>query len=282
MVHVINLIENISGEISSLGQTLNEIENISEKVSSLERQLEIISKLITLETRRTSDSDMRGNLSWDIPNAPDGNSTYNGYGSTLRRIRPKPELESDSKSNIKSDVAGSALPDTHLPAADHLEDAHSRSSSRLSAESNSSTEDSEEDSINYPAVTRRTKILIKNLLRKVEWTFSYSCFMQCAGTGQSTSNEQGNIALFHDSGALLSTSKNKKRSRSERDKDSDDEQDDQQNKRNKLKSTVEPNCPAGPRFACPLFKHDPQRYISYRTCAGPGWPTVHRMKYAKF
>lgn len=32
-------------------------------------------------------------------------------------------------------------------------------------------------------------------------------------------------------------------------------------------------------FACPFFKRDPSRYQSERACVGPGWPSIHRMKY---
>ncbi|KAK1772731.1 hypothetical protein QBC33DRAFT_464203, partial [Phialemonium atrogriseum] len=32
------------------------------------------------------------------------------------------------------------------------------------------------------------------------------------------------------------------------------------------------------RFACPYFKHNPDRYRNERTCCGPGWTTVHRLK----
>jgi len=31
-------------------------------------------------------------------------------------------------------------------------------------------------------------------------------------------------------------------------------------------------------LACPFFKHDPTRYGKVRTCCGPGFPTVHRVK----
>ncbi|KAK0634327.1 hypothetical protein B0T17DRAFT_2464 [Bombardia bombarda] len=38
--------------------------------------------------------------------------------------------------------------------------------------------------------------------------------------------------------------------------------------------------PAAPRrrFACPFSKHDPARYKSVKTCCGPGWTDVHRVK----
>ncbi|KAG4258878.1 hypothetical protein FPRO03_13344 [Fusarium proliferatum] len=33
-----------------------------------------------------------------------------------------------------------------------------------------------------------------------------------------------------------------------------------------------------PRFACPFYKHDPERYKTERTCPGPGWDTVLLVK----
>lgn len=35
----------------------------------------------------------------------------------------------------------------------------------------------------------------------------------------------------------------------------------------------------GPCFACPFFKRNPEKHRKWRSCAGPGWKTVHRMKY---
>lgn len=32
------------------------------------------------------------------------------------------------------------------------------------------------------------------------------------------------------------------------------------------------------RFACPYFKRSPNRHMHQRSCAGPGWPSVHRLK----
>ncbi|KAF4343380.1 hypothetical protein FBEOM_2678 [Fusarium beomiforme] len=36
--------------------------------------------------------------------------------------------------------------------------------------------------------------------------------------------------------------------------------------------------PTPPRFACPFYKHDPERYETSRSCCGPGWESVHRVK----
>jgi hypothetical protein len=45
--------------------------------------------------------------------------------------------------------------------------------------------------------------------------------------------------------------------------------------RNKKRSTKASN---SPRFACPFYKHNPERYEAARSCCGPGWATVHRLK----
>lgn len=35
-----------------------------------------------------------------------------------------------------------------------------------------------------------------------------------------------------------------------------------------------------PKLACPYYKYDPDTYKSWRTCPGPGWDDVHRVKYS--
>ncbi|SCO06426.1 uncharacterized protein FFB20_12598 [Fusarium fujikuroi] len=35
---------------------------------------------------------------------------------------------------------------------------------------------------------------------------------------------------------------------------------------------------SGLKFACPFFKHEPERYKTIRSCMGPGWTNVHRVK----
>ncbi|KAK7746438.1 hypothetical protein SLS53_002397 [Cytospora paraplurivora] len=36
--------------------------------------------------------------------------------------------------------------------------------------------------------------------------------------------------------------------------------------------------PTEKRFACPYYKNNPAKFRQKRTCCGPGWPTVHRVK----
>lgn len=35
----------------------------------------------------------------------------------------------------------------------------------------------------------------------------------------------------------------------------------------------------GRRFACPFFARNPSKYLMVRSCSGPGWDSVHRVKY---
>lgn len=41
-----------------------------------------------------------------------------------------------------------------------------------------------------------------------------------------------------------------------------------------------PEVRLGRKFACPYFKREPRKHRKHRSCVGPGWTTVHRVKYA--
>ena len=60
--------------------------------------------------------------------------------------------------------------------------------------------------------------------------------------------------------------------------DDGQDDDDEQGKRRKMGSLSRPNIFPGVRYACPYFKHDPDKYTNCRACAGPGWQDVHRVK----
>ncbi|KAF2677866.1 hypothetical protein K458DRAFT_464501 [Lentithecium fluviatile CBS 122367] len=57
---------------------------------------------------------------------------------------------------------------------------------------------------------------------------------------------------------------------------SDDEGDESSLKR--AKTTFIGDSRNGRKFACPYFKRDPEKYISRRSCVGPGWEEVRRVK----
>jgi len=60
------------------------------------------------------------------------------------------------------------------------------------------------------------------------------------------------------------------------DDDGDEENDDSDKPRKRVKE--EARRTQLKRLACPYFKYDPDCYQDWRSCAGPGWGTTHRLK----
>lgn len=58
----------------------------------------------------------------------------------------------------------------------------------------------------------------------------------------------------------------------------DDEDDDSGGNRAAGKKRAKRDLDEGLKFACPFFKHDSAKYGTQRTCCGPGWENVHRVK----
>ena len=121
--------------------------------------------------------------------------------------------------------------------------------------------------------------LVDNIMREFrylwDWPSSYN------ERGDTADGSQSNSASTLASRITQpSSTKSKKRQRrfsgdSEQRKDDEDDDDDGPNK---------PNTPAPKdiqesdlRFACPYYQRSPQKHKS-RSCAGPGWATVHRVK----
>ncbi|KAK4213923.1 hypothetical protein QBC37DRAFT_422344 [Rhypophila decipiens] len=59
-------------------------------------------------------------------------------------------------------------------------------------------------------------------------------------------------------------------------RDEEDSEEERNHKKPKLKERD--NARSAQRLACPYFKKDPTRYQQWRSCPGPGWGTVHRMR----
>ncbi|KAH9988127.1 hypothetical protein F4779DRAFT_632307 [Xylariaceae sp. FL0662B] len=53
-----------------------------------------------------------------------------------------------------------------------------------------------------------------------------------------------------------------------------DEHDPDRGGSKRAKKDVEPER----KWACPFYKHDPRKYSKHRSCTGPGWPSLHRLK----
>jgi hypothetical protein len=59
-----------------------------------------------------------------------------------------------------------------------------------------------------------------------------------------------------------------------------DDDGDGTDKRRCVQPSTSPIRRTGPKrkFACPFFKHDAEKHQRWRSCRGPGWDTVHRVK----
>lgn len=143
----------------------------------------------------------------------------------------------------------------------------------------SMTDDSEyEDAADRGGSTLSKAALktIELIMRKIELNLRYAAYMQCAGGQPSRGQSTGEPIRGRRSSTQGSSSKRK--SRGDDGLPPDDQDDNGPNKRRRVSITTTEDSDGGPRFACPFYKHDPNRYRNRRTCPGPGWPTVHRMK----
>ncbi|KAH7555043.1 hypothetical protein BM1_07704 [Bipolaris maydis] len=124
---------------------------------------------------------------------------------------------------------------------------------------------------------RSTLKVIDLIIRKVEISLRYAAYKQCAGNN-TPSSQSGISASTGHSRKTSSSSGPKRKTRQDGSPPPEDDDEDRPNKRRRGSITTFDGSDMGARFACPFYKHDPNRYRNRRTCPGPGWTTVHRMK----
>lgn len=125
-------------------------------------------------------------------------------------------------------------------------------------------------------LSKATLKTIELIMRKIEVNLAYVAYVQCANGQSAKASAAGDTVRGRRGSAQGSARKRKARNN-----DGllpEDEEEDGVNKRRRVSVTTTEDSENGPRFACPFYKHDPNRYRNRRTCPGPGWPTVHRMK----
>jgi hypothetical protein len=141
------------------------------------------------------------------------------------------------------------------------------------------SEDEVEDGIRTtqqrPAPTHK---IVEFILRKIEINLRNAAYKQCTGSNAAHTQAR-TIQVSNQSSRKPSVSSGSKRkSRSEGSPPPEEDDEDGPSKRRRGSTTTTDESETGARFACPFYKHDPERYRNRRTCPGPGWPTVHRMK----
>ncbi|KAH7392783.1 hypothetical protein BKA66DRAFT_411433 [Pyrenochaeta sp. MPI-SDFR-AT-0127] len=147
--------------------------------------------------------------------------------------------------------------------------------------SNTDISDDEQDRVTeaIQALHPRSTIkVVELIMRKIELHLRYAAHKQCTRGTSSSSRSATGVVNPQASRKTSQSSGQKRKSRLEGSPPSDDDDDDIPNKRRRGSMTTTDGSETGVRFACPFYKDDPDRYRSKRTCPGPGWPTVHRMK----
>ncbi|KAF2640667.1 hypothetical protein P280DRAFT_549491 [Massarina eburnea CBS 473.64] len=150
---------------------------------------------------------------------------------------------------------------------------------------NDNSEDDEMRDVGSSTLSKATLTTIDLIMRKIEFNLGYAAYKQC--TGSQSSRVQGSTSTRGGSGGRGSSQSGsgsgggggKRKARLDDHLPPDDGDEDGANKRRRVSiATTTEDSESVLRFACPFFKHDPNRYRNQRTCPGPGWPTVHRMK----
>ncbi|KAJ0163209.1 hypothetical protein CTA2_3342 [Colletotrichum tanaceti] len=135
-------------------------------------------------------------------------------------------------------------------------------------------------------VEYRKRLFIKIFMEKVdEWLDENVCPLEEAcdyGEGSSSSSKSsgGNTGEKSSGGRRskpLAGSKRQLRGDDDQDEDRRGGEDGDRRDRNKKRAKTDVHDDRK-RFACPFYKYDPKRYKHHRSCFGPGWTELHRLK----
>jgi hypothetical protein len=95
-----------------------------------------------------------------------------------------------------------------------------------------------------------------------------------------TLSHNGATSSFSKAASNTSSSASRFSGKRQRDDGGDDGEDDNRNNGNKrLPRTPKAALSVSRKFACPYYKRDSENCHKWRSCSGPGWDTVHRVKY---
>lgn len=141
-------------------------------------------------------------------------------------------------------------------------------------------DDSDEDTedIVESLVSRYAMSLVNMIMANIE-NVRLSAIVQCAGSDQAHGSGSAENSLSSLIGTVLSE-------RNKRSRENEDHQDPNDPNRPPNKRRRDGNgCSMAinnkaPRLACPFFKNNPQEYKNHRSCPGPGWQNVARVKLA--
>lgn len=185
--------------------------------------------------------------------------------------------ESDIENWIKNNLPSHDRPRERVKSITSLSSSSSCDMYTNTDESND--EEQEDPRTPRPQLPIATRKAIKLVMRKLEADLGHIVFRKCQGGTSSTrqSSQGDNTPSSQQSSRSITQSGGKRKGRLD-DNSPPDENEDGPNKRRRGSQATINSSDAGVMFACPFYKHDANQYRNRRTCLGPGWPTVHRMK----
>jgi hypothetical protein len=129
-----------------------------------------------------------------------------------------------------------------------------------------------------PALDAHKQRMIERTLSSLAYVLptSPTSVRSCAGTDSSGGSQQkGNAEKVVKSGSTGGV----QHDNSKRDKGNPqrggDEDGNGRRERTLANTAASSN---SPKLACPFYKRDPEKYSHIRSCVGPGWDSVHRLK----
>jgi hypothetical protein len=131
--------------------------------------------------------------------------------------------------------------------------------------------------VSKSAISVSTVKTITLIMRKAELHLRYAA-LRCNGGDTTSTTSSGNGYQGPQNARKAHHGSGKRKAWSDEDLQSNDGDEDSSNKRRRVSLATIESSEVGTRFACPFYKHDPHRFRNRRTCPGPGWPTVHRMR----
>ncbi|KAM0258141.1 hypothetical protein ACHAPA_011404 [Fusarium lateritium] len=128
-------------------------------------------------------------------------------------------------------------------------------------------------------IRRRKRIIVDNLMSVIAECVEQRLEALEGECGQ-TSGSNSSSSRTVQTGKQISRTAGQKRSKGQSSRDESENEEDNENSRRKKdnKRTKTTKDDTRPRFACPFHQHDPKRFGKERTCCGPGWLDISRVK----
>ncbi|WQF81928.1 hypothetical protein CDEST_06942 [Colletotrichum destructivum] len=243
---------------------------------------------------KASSYNWSGNRSTDMPKthenrSPKPHKSSNTRASPNLAVRQAPGTKShrSAPSRAENSGGGSEADNvsrrSHSPSTTQASEPSQGPARRSDSDNNPSKPNLGPSAYIDTYVEYRKRLFIKIFMEKVdEWLDENVCPLE-----EACDYEEGSSSSSKSSGSTgkkSSGNRSKPPAGSKRQLRGDDQDEDRQGgedgsrqDRNKKRAKTDVHDDRK-RFACPFYKYDPKRYKHHRSCFGPGWTELHRLK----